>query len=147
VVLHPTARVIPPVYIDEGSRIGSATRLGPNATIGKHCILDSGCVVENAVVFPKTYVGDGLELKDVLVDKNRLINVRHNTAVSINEDFILSGVSASHLGFRLRTVVSQVSAGILVLLVWPFLFLTPVPAQNFSPWTGTFLEKGGSAPR
>lgn len=146
VALHPTARVIPPVYIDEDCRIGGGTRLGPNATIGSGCILDSGCMVENAIIFPKTYVGDGLELKDVLVDKNRLINVRHDTAVSISEDFILSGVSASHLGFRFRTVISQISAGILVLLFWPFLLLTPPILKIFRRGPALFWKKAVRLP-
>lgn len=125
VSLHPTTRLIPPVYINEDCRISRGIKLGPHATIGSGCVLDSGCFVENAAVFPNTYVGEGLELKDVLVDKNRLINIRHNTVVSISEDFILGGVSASNLGFRFRTAVSQTAAIALLLLLWPFLLIIP----------------------
>ena len=65
VSLHPTTKIESPVYIDEDCRIGSGVRLGPNCVIGKECVLDSGSSIENAVIFSNTYVGDGLELKDV----------------------------------------------------------------------------------
>ena len=126
VSLHPTTKLIPPVYINEDCRIDKGIKLGPHATIGSGCVLDSGCFVENAAVFPNTYVGEGLELKDVLVDKNRLINIPHDTAVSISENFILGGVSASNLGFRFRTAVSQAVAVALLLLLWPLLVIIPL---------------------
>lgn len=124
VSLHPTARLNPPVYIDENCRIGSGVQLGPHAAIGKGCVLDSKCTVENSVIFPGVYVGEGLELADVLVDKNRLINVRYGAAVSLSEDFILGGISGSQIGKRLSTAFSRVVAACLLLVLWPFLLIT-----------------------
>ena len=141
VSLHPTTRLIPPVYINEDCRIGSGVKLGPHATIGSGSVLDSGCFVENAAIFPNTYVGDGLELTDVLVDKNRLINIRHNTFVSISENFILGGVSASDLGFRFRTAVSQVTAVILLLLLWPLLLVMPPLLKLFRRGPAIFKKQ------
>ncbi|OQY42307.1 MAG: hypothetical protein B6240_14115 [Desulfobacteraceae bacterium 4572_87] len=141
VSLHPTTRLIPPVYINEDCRIGSGITLGPHATIGSGSVLDSGCFVENAAIFPNTYVGDGLELKDVLVDKNRLMNARHNTAVSISEDFILGGVSASDLGIHFRTVVSQVAAIALLLLLWPLLLTIPLLLKVFRRGPAIFKKQ------
>jgi len=146
VSLHPTTRLIPPVYINEDCRIGSGIKLGPYATIGSGCVLDSGCFVENAAVFPNTYVGDGLELKDVIVDKNRLINVRHNTAVSISEDFILGGVSASDLGFQFRTAVSQITAVALLLLLWPLLLVMPFILKIFRRGPAIFKKQAVRLP-
>lgn len=146
VSLHPTTRLIPPVYINEDCRISSGTTLGPHATIGSGSVLDSGCFVENAAVFPNTYVGDGLELKDVLVDKNRLINVRHNTAVSISEHFILGGVSASNLGFRFRTAVSQAAAVALLLLLWPLILVMPPLLKTFRRGPAIFKKQAVRLP-
>ncbi|MBW1851872.1 MAG: NDP-sugar synthase, partial [Deltaproteobacteria bacterium] len=67
--LHPTATLDPPVYIGENCRIGKGTSLGPNAVIGKDCVLDSGCTVTGSLIFPGSYVGEGLELTHVIVDK------------------------------------------------------------------------------
>lgn len=146
VSLHPTTRLIPPVYINEDCRISSGIKLGPHATIGSGSVLDSGCFVENAAIFPNTYVGDGLELKDVLVDKNRLINVRHNTAVSISENFILGGVSASNLGFRFRTAVSQTAAVALLLLLWPLLLVAPLFLKVFRRGPAIFKKQAVRLP-
>ena len=141
VSLHPTTKIESPVYIDEDCRIGSGVQLGPNCVIGKECVLDSGSIVENAVIFSNTYVGDGLELKDVIVDKNRLINTRFGTAVSIPENFILGGVSASTLGRRLRTVISQIAACVLLLLIWPLLLGVPLVLKLFRRGPAIFKKK------
>ena len=122
--LHPTATLDSPVYIGENCRIGKGTRLGPDAVIGKDCVLDSGCTVTGSLIFPGSYVGEGLELDEVLVDKNRLINVRFGAAVSISEGFILGGLSKAHLGPWFARIFSRFAAACLLLVLWPFLLAT-----------------------
>jgi len=122
--LHPTATLDPPVYIGENCRIGKGTSLGPNAVIGKDCVLDSGCTVTGSAIFPGSYVGEGLELTDVLVDKNRLINVRFGAAVSISDSFILGGLSKAHLGQWLSGLCSRLAAAFLLIVLWPLLLAT-----------------------
>ena len=122
--LHPMATLHPPVYIGENCRIGKETSLGPNAVIGKDCVLDSGCTVTNSLIFPGSYVGEGLELDEVLVDKNRLINVKFGAAVSISESFILGGLSKANLGQWFAGIFSRFSAACLLLVLWPFLLAT-----------------------
>jgi len=63
VMLQPSARLIPPVYIGKNCRIGKKVQLGPNAVVGKDCVLDDGSVVAESVIFPSSYVGEALELK------------------------------------------------------------------------------------
>lgn len=122
--LHPMATLHPPVYIGENCRIGKETSLGPNAVIGKDCVLDSGCTVTGSLIFPGSYVGEGLELDEVLVDKNRLINVKFGAAVSISESFILGGLSKAHLGQWFAGIFSRFAAACLLLVLWPFLLVT-----------------------
>jgi hypothetical protein len=122
--LHPMATLNPPVYIGENCRIGKETSLGPNAVIGKDCVLDSDCTVTNSLIFPGSYVGEGLELDEVLVDKNRLINVKFGAAVSISESFILGGLSKAHLGQWFAGIFSRFAAACLLLVLWPFLLAT-----------------------
>ncbi len=122
--LHPTATLDPPVYIGENCRIGKGTKLGPDVVIGKNCVLDSNCTVTGSAIFSGSYVGEGLELDEVLVDKNRLINVRYGAAVSISESFILGGLSKAYLGQRFGRIFSRFSAACLLVVLWPFLFAT-----------------------
>ncbi|MBW1869122.1 MAG: sugar transferase, partial [Deltaproteobacteria bacterium] len=92
--------------------------------IGKDCVLDSGCTVTGSLIFPGSYVGEGLELTHVIVDKNRLINVRFGAAVSISENFILGGTKDPGIGHWLSRVLSQAVAALLLLLLWPVLLIT-----------------------
>ena len=124
VSLHPTALLVPPVYIGENCRIGAGVQLGPNAVVGSDCVLDTRCTVANSVIFPRSYVGEALELADVIVDKNRLINVRVGAAVSVADDFILGSLSDSHIRQRLTRALSQVTGVALLVFSWPLLLAT-----------------------
>ena len=124
VTLHPTASLTPPVYVGDNCRIGAGAKLGPNAFLGADCILDDHCSVTNSVVFPGSYVGQGLELTDVVVDKNRLINVRVGAAVSITDDFILGSLSENQFRRWLNGLATRVAALLLLVLTLPLLLST-----------------------
>lgn len=126
VSLHPTARLTPPVYIGENCRIGAGVQLRPNTVIGRDCVLDARCTVEDSVIFPGSYVGEALELTDVVVDKNRLINVRVGTEVSIADDFILGNVADGHVREWVSGIFSRMIAVVLLGLTWPVLLATAI---------------------
>ena len=86
--LHPTAHLIPPVYIGQDCRIDKGVFLGPNAIIGHNCVIDSDSTITESVIFSGSYVGQGLELSQVMVDRNRLINTHMGTDITIVDDFI-----------------------------------------------------------
>lgn len=141
VMLHPTARLQPPVYIGENCRIESHTQLGPCAVIGRNCVLGSASTVEDSVVFPGSYVGEALELKEVLVDRNRLINVRMDVAVSITDEFILGGLSAVSLQSRLMGLVSRTVGALLLALFSPVLLATAAFLRVFRRGPVLFKRK------
>jgi lipopolysaccharide/colanic/teichoic acid biosynthesis glycosyltransferase/acetyltransferase-like isoleucine patch superfamily enzyme len=124
VSLHPSARLIPPVYIGENCRIGEGVQVGPHAVIGSDCVLDTRCTVLNAMVFPGSYVGEALELADSIADKNRLINVRVGASVSVIDDFILGSISDRHLRRWLGSLFSRGVAMTLLACTWPLLLIT-----------------------
>lgn len=133
VSLHPTVRLVPPVYIGENCRIGKGTQIGPSTVIGKNCVLDDGCTVENSLVFPESYVGEGLELTDVIADRNRLVNVRFDAAVNIEDDFILGNLADKHLQRWLSRTVSQALALVFLGFIWPVLLLTALCLKLIRP--------------
>jgi lipopolysaccharide/colanic/teichoic acid biosynthesis glycosyltransferase len=122
--LHPTAQLLAPVYIGENCNIASGVRLGPDAVIGKDCVLDTHCTVTNSLVFPGSYVGEALELADVLVDKNRLINARLGGTVPVTDDFILGGMSDRHLVPWVTRMLSRLTGLVLLVLAAPVLLVT-----------------------
>jgi NDP-sugar pyrophosphorylase family protein len=121
VSLHPTARLVPPVYIGENCRIGKGVQLGPGAVVGNDCVLDKHCSVVHSSVFPGSYVGEGLELRESIVDKNRLVNVRVGAAVEITDDFILGSLTENHVRRALGGFVSRGLALLLLGMTWPVL--------------------------
>ena len=58
-VVHPDARLVPPVYVGPGAELGADVRAGSLAVIGAGARLGAGVVVENAVVGSGAILGDG----------------------------------------------------------------------------------------
>lgn len=124
VSLHPTARLIPPVYLGENCWVGAGTQIGPQVSVGDDCVLDARCAINNAVIFPGSYVGEALELSEVVVDRECLVNLRVGAAVSVPDDFILGSLREGSFGKKLAGVCSRIAAGALLALAWPVLVAT-----------------------
>ncbi len=62
------------MLIGPGCLVGARARVGPNAILSRDVIVAGGTRVSDAVVLPGTYVGQGLELRDAIVNGGR---VRH----------------------------------------------------------------------
>ncbi len=124
VSLHPTAELIAPVYIGENCRIGMRTQLGPNTVVGHNCVLDARCAATNSVIFPGSYVGEGLELEDVIIDKNLFVNVRLGAVAAVTDDFILGSLAGKQIRAELGRWVSRAAAVALLAVTWPILLAT-----------------------
>jgi NDP-sugar pyrophosphorylase family protein len=123
VQLHPTAGYVPPVFIGENCSVGAGARLGPGTVVGRDCMLDEHCTVTHSVIFPGSYVGPGLELADALVDKNRLINVRLDSAVNV-KDGLIRPLDEDSFRAGARRLLSRVAALMLLVPACPVLLLT-----------------------
>ena len=124
VTLHPTANLIPPVYLGENCRIGAGIRIGPNVVIVRDCMLDSGTTVENSTILPGSYVGQALELDHVIVERNRLINVRAGAETIVRDDFILSGITRTSFHSIFASLLSRTAALFLFFFTWPVVLIT-----------------------
>jgi lipopolysaccharide/colanic/teichoic acid biosynthesis glycosyltransferase len=124
VSLHPTARLISPVYIGDNCRIGRGVTLGPQAVVSANCVLDAHCTIENTAIFPGSYVGEGLELKDSIVDRNMLVNMRFGATVTVADDFILGSLAERSVGKAVQSILSRLMASFLLVLGLPLLVLT-----------------------
>ena len=126
VVLHPTAEVVPPVYVAEDCQVGAGVRLGPSAVVGRGCVLDAKCSVAGSVVFPSSYVGRGLALDGVLVDRNRLIHPGLDAALAVDDDFLLANLAEDRPGRLLAGLLSCSAAAALLALSAPVLLAAGV---------------------
>jgi NDP-sugar pyrophosphorylase family protein len=121
VALHPTAVITPPVYFGENCRVGKNAQIGPSAVVGANCIVDEESIVVNSMVTPGTYIGEALELDSVIVDRNRLVNLKLGTSVLISETFLLGSLLERKRGRVWQRVRDRLIALSLLLFLWPLL--------------------------
>lgn len=137
VVLHPTARIVAPVSIAPDCRIEAGCRVGPNVVVVGNCVIDSRCTLENALILPGSYLGENLEVRDAVVDRARLIHVRHGAALTLTDPFILGSTSRRGLELSLRALLSRLAGVLLLLLAWPLLLVavaTRLMSRSGSVW-------------
>ncbi len=135
VTIEPGVQLLPPVFIGQNTRIGRKVSLGPYAVAGRNCVIDDRCTISNAVIFPYTYVGEYLEMEEVLVDKNRLINVHYTSETTITDDFLLSNVRGKEMQKWLSGGFSILFAYFLLAIalpLLPFIYLT-LKARGLTP--------------
>jgi NDP-sugar pyrophosphorylase family protein len=120
VVIQPSAKIVPPVYLGPNCRIGPAARIGPNVVISGNSVIDAHTSIQNSLITSGSYIGERLELNETIVDRNLLVNVRLGTGLTITENFLL-GRMAEPSGQRSGiTVLESIFATLLILLLLPF---------------------------
>ncbi len=124
VSLHPSARLHPPVFIGEDCQIGSRVEIGPNTVIGDNCVLDSDITVEHSMILAGGYIGEGLSLDNVIIDRNRLAHLRVGAAVSVTDQFLLGSVAERSIRKLAQSLASRIAGITLLLLCSPLLLTT-----------------------
>lgn len=119
--MHPSAKLIPPLYLGDQVKVEAGATLGPNVVVSRDCLIGSGSTLKDTLVFPRSYVGESLELDGCVVDHNQLVNVRLGTCVAITDSFLLGDISETILRSALRKIASQLLAGLLLLVFLPLL--------------------------
>ncbi len=90
VTVHPTARLNPPVFIAEGVEIGPGATIGPDAILERGVIVGNGTEVASSIVLPWTYLGDGLEIRDAIVDGGSVYKPKSDAAIVLDDALITS---------------------------------------------------------
>ena len=135
VSLHPTARILPPIFIGENCRIGARCEIGPDAPVGNDCVLDDGSIIRNSITLNGTYIGEGVELDGVVAEKNQLVNAELGVELTVTDEFILGSINDHG---RTRWLHSLLVRGValaaallllpLLLVLWVWSRLTRPPA-------------------
>ncbi len=92
--IHRTARIVAPVYIGQGARVRASALVTRCSNVERKCLVDYGTAVEDSSILPFTYVGRALDLTHAVVDGIRLVNVKRNIALNV-EDSKMVGRRAS----------------------------------------------------
>jgi len=118
VLLHPTARVVPPVFLGPHSRIGAGVEIGPFASLGEHCFLGNRSKVVNSVIQSGSFLGEDLELTDSLSDRDSIYQLPLAVRMPV-VDADIAGRSRDSFGLLLYSVGQRFLALILLLLFAP----------------------------
>lgn len=137
--LHRSVKLIPPVYVGENCRIRDGVHLGPNVVVGSNCIIDARCSIRDSAIFPYSYVGEAVELSDVIVDEERVIKRRSGTVVSVQDNTLLGSLSHNDFSRGIAGVSSRVAAAAALALAWPVLAATAFLLKLFR--RGPVLQK------
>ncbi|SCY42891.1 NDP-sugar synthase [Desulfoluna spongiiphila] len=127
--IHPTARITPPVYLDEGCRIGKLADIGPYAVLGKGCVVDEKTCIRDSVVLPMSYIGKDLSLEGSVVDKNCLVNTSIGSELTVTDAFIIGNLAENELRHRLARLGSRIT-GVFLLVVFSPLLITTLSALS-----------------
>lgn len=119
VAIHPHVKVEPPVFIGEDCQIMSDAELGPNVVIESNCMIDEGSKLRDSILSQNSYVGQSLNLQNSLIDRNLLINLTHETSVTVQDDFILSEITPTPVALHPIRVIVRIVALILYGLLYP----------------------------
>lgn len=142
VVIHPSTKINPPVYIGPNSRLNRGARIGPNAVVSGNCIVDSHTSIQNSLLVAGSYIGQRLELDDVIIDRNLLVNARLDTGITISENFLLSRLSMPAPHNWLLRVLESALAAFLIVLFLPFylVLLAGIALRSFPRATAEVLD-------
>jgi lipopolysaccharide/colanic/teichoic acid biosynthesis glycosyltransferase len=124
VSLHPTAKVVAPVFVGEDCHIGPGVQVGPHAAVGRGCILGRDSTVSRSLIFPENYIGADLELSNVIVDRNRILRGEHT--ITEADAFLLGSLSAGGVGRSSAGTVSRLLALALLAVSLPVLLVMAV---------------------
>ncbi len=132
VSILPGVTFEPPLFIGENCQIKTGVHLGPDVVIENNCVIDKDSTITTSVVLQHSYVGEGLNLQDSLVDRNLLINHAHGTNLTIQDDFILSELSQPSIFNYILTWFERGLAALIFLLFLPFYLLMRIfyPTQE-----------------
>ena len=95
--VHPTATLVGPVHVAPGAVVGAGAVVGPFVAVGPNCVIDVGARLTYAAVLPNTYVGRGLALGRVVVDRKQVIHLGPDGQARLDESLPVGDLSGHPL--------------------------------------------------
>jgi len=81
-IIHPSTKIIGPVYIGKDTKIGAHSTIGPNTTIGNNCIVGTNNIIIDSIVWDKINIKNNFTVSSVIHNSNFTIfksNINMNT--------------------------------------------------------------------
>ncbi len=126
-IIHPHARLAPPLCIGENSRIANAVDLGPGSVLGANVVVDDEATVYQTTILDQTYVGRLVNLNNRIVHSTTLINPETAESIEVVDPFLLSVVQPVITRAERVHRLFDVSVTVcLLLLMMPLLMVISV---------------------
>jgi hypothetical protein len=105
-----SAKIFPPAFIGQNSYIGASCMITGASTVERDCEIDCGTMVEDSCIFPATYVGMGLSVRQSLVGARKMFHLGRDVEVEMHDPRLIGSISASnHFARAARSVGSVLS--------------------------------------
>jgi NDP-sugar pyrophosphorylase family protein len=141
VYIHPTATLVPPVYLGPNSHISRHATIGPFAVLSEDCIVGMESNVSNSVVGPGTYVGESLDIQSAIVDKEYVLDVRLGASYRMVDNFLIGSLKDAKSSGLVRNWTDRVMALLLLILLSPLAGMLKVLRAHPAQERPTFFNK------
>jgi len=131
VKIHRTAKIFPPAFIGEYSQIQENAKVGPNVVLEKNCVVENQTNVENSLILQQSYLGEGLNVNECIIDRHYLYNFKHKSRVIMNDDMIISELSSPPCPKKMVVNFFERAIALALLLLFSPLFLCLLPFRWF----------------
>lgn len=119
VMIDPSTTLIPPIYVGSNTHICSGARIGPYVYIESDSIIDKDSHCEHTAILRHSFIGQGLDFSQSVIDRNVCYKKNHNTIVSIHDKSILADLTTEHLTRSVKKYLDRFGALCLLTLSFP----------------------------
>jgi hypothetical protein len=110
--IHPSAKLVAPVWIGEQVKIGKDCVIGPNTRIEAMSVIDEGTVVTQSSVGDLSYVGSALEVTGSTIMRGQMYRASLAMSLDVNDEALLTGLTESRqTAWWLLTLVFVLKVG------------------------------------
>ena len=117
-IIHPSAKLHPPIAIGDFCQIAEGAEIGPHTTIASGSIVSKGAKVQNAIISPDSYIGEMMEVKEAITIGATLVQPQSGTKVMVSDPLLLDGIHRESVAEMANDVFHRAAAlGLLTTLL------------------------------
>ncbi len=114
--IDPSARLIAPCWIGENVFVSAGATIGPNAVLDDRVVVETGARVEQSVVWPETFVGRLVAVRNSVASGSTLLNWMTGSCLHVPDAFLL-GPLGDRRFHRTRTTIPGRLAAVAAMAI------------------------------
>jgi NDP-sugar pyrophosphorylase family protein len=122
-IIHPSARLAPPLCIGDGCRIGYGVELGPEVVVGSNVVIDDEASIFQSTVLDRTYVGQLVNINKRVINKTTLIDTQTSESTQVVDPFLLAETRLASGSGWLRHALIVFATLLLLSASFPLILL------------------------